>query len=141
MSIRRADSRRSARRSPAIDLDTTLKLRRSLDGRWRYAVQRRHERPGPDDGRPGARCPLSRCCSCWSWRGEPSLRPSLFTELPPAAGMAGGGIGNALLGTLLMVVIASLISVPLGILAAVFLARVRPGQPDRHGRAVLPPRC
>jgi phosphate transport system permease protein len=54
------------------------------------------------------------------------LGPALFTELPPAAGMEGGGIGNALLGTLVIVAIASLISVPFGILAAVFLSEFGP---------------
>ena len=41
--------------------------------------------------------------------------------------MTGGGIGNAILGTLLMVGIASLISVPSGILAAVYMAEFGPG--------------
>jgi phosphate transport system permease protein len=55
-------------------------------------------------------------------RGSQRLGLALFTELPPAAGMEGGGIGNALLGTLVIVAIATLLSVPVGILAAVFLA-------------------
>jgi phosphate transport system permease protein len=59
-------------------------------------------------------------------RGGKRLGVALFTELPPAAGMVGGGIGNALLGTLLIVAIAALISVPVGILAAVFLAEFGP---------------
>ncbi len=59
-------------------------------------------------------------------RGSQKLRPSLFWELPPAAGMPGGGIGNALVGTLLMVGIASLIAVPLGVLAAVFVGELAP---------------
>jgi phosphate transport system permease protein len=59
-------------------------------------------------------------------QGGQRLGTALFTELPPAAGMDGGGIGNALLGTLLMVAIASLLSVPFGILAAVFLAEFAP---------------
>jgi phosphate transport system permease protein len=58
--------------------------------------------------------------------GGRRLSLSLFTELPPAAGMVGGGIGNAVLGTLLMVGIAALISVPTGILAAVYLAEFGP---------------
>jgi phosphate transport system permease protein len=49
-----------------------------------------------------------------------------FIELPPAAGMSGGGIGNALLGTLIIVGIATAISVPVGILAAVFLTEIAP---------------
>jgi phosphate transport system permease protein len=62
------------------------------------------------------------------YRGGQRLSVSLFTELPPAAGMPPGvgGIGNALLGTLLMVGIATLIAVPFGILAAVFLAEFGP---------------
>ena len=51
----------------------------------------------------------------------------LFTDLPPAAGMRGGGIGNALVGTLVVVSIATLISVPLGVLGAVFIAEFGPG--------------
>jgi phosphate transport system permease protein len=54
--------------------------------------------------------------------GSRRLGVALFTELPPAAGMDGGGIGNALLGTVEVVAIAALISVPFGILAAVYLA-------------------
>jgi phosphate transport system permease protein len=59
-------------------------------------------------------------------RGGKRLGVSLFTELPPAAGMVGGGIGNAILGTLVVVGIATLISVPIGILAAVYLAEFGP---------------
>jgi phosphate transport system permease protein len=60
------------------------------------------------------------------WRGGERLSVALFTELPPAAGVVGGGIGNAILGTLLVVGIAALISVPVGILAAVYLAEFGP---------------
>jgi phosphate transport system permease protein len=56
------------------------------------------------------------------YRGSQRIGLELFTQLPPAAGMTGGGIGSALLGTLIVVVIAALISVPVGISAAVFLA-------------------
>ncbi|HEX5272421.1 MAG TPA: phosphate ABC transporter permease PstA [Gemmataceae bacterium] len=59
-------------------------------------------------------------------QGSERLGPALFTELPPAAGMGGGGVGNALLGTLVVVALAALISVPVGILAAVFLAEIDP---------------
>jgi phosphate transport system permease protein len=55
-------------------------------------------------------------------RGLPALSSELFTELPPGAGTLGGGIGNAILGTLVLVAVASGISLPIGLLAAVFLA-------------------
>ena len=53
--------------------------------------------------------------------GFPLLSANLFTQLPPAPGMDGGGFGNAILGTLVMVGISLAFSVPLGILAAIFV--------------------
>jgi phosphate transport system permease protein len=59
-------------------------------------------------------------------RGSERVSLALFTQLPPAAGMDGGGIGNALIGTLLIVTIATLLSVPVGILGAIYLAEFGP---------------
>ena len=53
----------------------------------------------------------------------------------------GGGFGNAIVGTLVMVGIASLISIPIGILAAVYLAELGPEQPPRPPRPASCPRC
>ena len=60
------------------------------------------------------------------WEGGARLAPELFTELPPAGFEEGGGFGNAILGTLVMVAIAAVISVPLGVLAAVYLSELSP---------------
>lgn len=49
-----------------------------------------------------------------------------LTALPPAGFDQGGGFGNAIVGTLVMVGIASAISIPLGILAAIFLGVLFP---------------
>jgi phosphate transport system permease protein len=49
-----------------------------------------------------------------------------LTELPPAAFETGGGFGNAIVGTVVMVLIATAISVPIGILSAVHLAILSP---------------
>ena len=73
-----------------------------------------------------ALAPLFSVLATLIYRGGQRLGPALFTELPPAAGMRGGGIGNAVLGTILMVGIASLISVPAGILGAVYTAEFGP---------------
>jgi phosphate transport system permease protein len=54
-------------------------------------------------------------------RGAGNFRWSMLWQLPPAAGMDGGGFGNALLGTLILVGIGTLASVPFGILTAIFL--------------------
>ena len=59
-------------------------------------------------------------------RGGGRLGLELFTELPPAGFEPGGGFGNAVVGTLVMVAIASLFSVPFGILGGVFLGVVAP---------------
>lgn len=59
-------------------------------------------------------------------RGGKRLSLSVFTQLPPAAFELGGGFGNAIAGTLVMVGIAALISVPFGVLGAIFLAEVGP---------------
>src|SRR5688572_4751004 len=48
-------------------------------------------------------------------KGLPLLSFSVFTELPPAAGVVGGGFGNAVVGTFLMVGIAVAIATPFGI--------------------------
>jgi phosphate transport system permease protein len=60
------------------------------------------------------------------WRGGAKLSWQLFIELPPTAFEEGGGCGNAILGTVVMVGIAALISVPFGVMAAMFLAEFGP---------------
>jgi phosphate transport system permease protein len=46
----------------------------------------------------------------------------LFTQLPPAPGLQGGGIANAIVGTLIVVALATLIAVPIGVMCAIWLA-------------------
>ena len=58
--------------------------------------------------------------------GLPLLTWSVFTELPPAAGMTGGGFGNAVVGTLLMVGIALALATPFGILSAIYINEYDP---------------
>jgi len=60
------------------------------------------------------------------YKGGKRLSLELFYSLPPTAFDPGGGFGNAILGTLFMVGIASLISVPFGVLTAIFLAELGP---------------
>lgn len=58
--------------------------------------------------------------------GGARLSLDLFTQLPPAGFEMGGGFGNAIVGTVVMVWLASLISIPVGIMAAVFLVEIAP---------------
>ena len=60
------------------------------------------------------------------WKGGRKLSVAAFTQLPPAPLEQGGGFGNAIAGTLIMVLLAALLSVPTGILSAVFLAAAPP---------------
>ncbi len=60
-------------------------------------------------------------------RGGGNFRWSMLWELPPSAGMEGGGFGNAIVGTLLLVSIGALVSVPFGILTAIYLTEYAQG--------------
>ena len=62
-------------------------------------------------------------------RGGQRLGLELFTQLPPAGLEPGGGFGNAIVGTLVMVVIAALISIPIGVFTAIYLSEI-----DPHGK-------
>jgi phosphate transport system permease protein len=55
-------------------------------------------------------------------KGAGSLSPAFFTRIPVPAGETGGGVANAIVGTLMIVGVASLIGVPLGVGAGVFCA-------------------
>ncbi len=74
----------------------------------------------------GATIPLFSVLYMLAMRGGHRLSLAIFTELPPVARDLGGGFGNAIVGSLIIVAIAAAISVPFGILAAVFLAEVGP---------------
>jgi phosphate transport system permease protein len=50
---------------------------------------------------------------------------SFLVSLPKPMGESGGGISNALVGSVILMVIASLISLPLGILAGIYLSEYR----------------
>ena len=53
--------------------------------------------------------------------GLPAISWSFFTELPPADPYSTGGISSALVGTLILMGLATLFSAPLGILVALFI--------------------
>ena len=55
-------------------------------------------------------------------KGLAALSPTLFTEITPPAGETGGGLANAILGSVLMVAVATMITTPIGILAWTYLA-------------------
>ncbi len=61
--------------------------------------------------------------------GARVLTPTFFLELPAPPGQAGGGVANGVVGTLLLVTIASCVGLPIGLGAGLYLAE--------HGRTRL----
>jgi phosphate transport system permease protein len=61
-------------------------------------------------------------------KGAPALTWEFFTSLPKPVGEPGGGMANALVGSLLMVAMGSLIGVPVGVLGGVFLSEYGKGK-------------
>jgi phosphate transport system permease protein len=61
------------------------------------------------------------------YKGGNRLGLDLFTQLPPPPGLDGGGFANAILGTIIVVSIATAIAVPIGVLAAVYLSEFSGG--------------
>jgi phosphate transport system permease protein len=55
-------------------------------------------------------------------KGLPGLTLGFLTGRPAPVGEAGGGVGNGIVGTLMMVGLASLLAVPVGVAAGLFLA-------------------
>jgi phosphate transport system permease protein len=56
------------------------------------------------------------------WHGGTSLSWDFFTKLPKPVGDAGGGMANAIVGTGKLLLLASAIGMPVGVLAAIYLA-------------------
>jgi phosphate transport system permease protein len=61
-------------------------------------------------------------------RGYPALTWTLFTNLPKPVGEAGGGIANALVGSITMVALASVVGIPAGIFAGAYLSEFGRGK-------------
>ena len=59
--------------------------------------------------------------------GFASFNLALFTQSTPAPGTEGGGLANAIVGSLMMIVVTTLISTPVGVFAGVYLAEFGDG--------------
>src|SRR5215472_365537 len=62
------------------------------------------------------------------YNGASSVDWNFFTQLPKATGEVGGGMANAIVGSLQIVGIASLIGIPIGFIAGVYLSEFE----DKH---------
>ncbi|MCG8511767.1 MAG: phosphate ABC transporter permease PstA, partial [Rhodospirillales bacterium] len=73
-----------------------------------------------------AMVPLFAVLGMLLYNGGSAFTIDMLWKLPPTMGTGGGGFGNAIIGTLAMVGIACLMSVPFGILAAVYIGEINP---------------
>jgi phosphate transport system permease protein len=55
-------------------------------------------------------------------QGASSVNWAFFTNLPAPVGQVGGGMGNAIVGTLELLLLASLVGVPVGVLGGIYLS-------------------
>jgi phosphate transport system permease protein len=58
-------------------------------------------------------------------QGLPALNWAFFTEMPRPVGEAGGGMGNAIVGTAILIGLAALVAVPIGITCGVYVTEFR----------------
>jgi phosphate transport system permease protein len=56
------------------------------------------------------------------WNGGKSLNLDFFTQLPKPVGETGGGIANAIVGSLKLLFLAAMMGLPIGLMAGVYLA-------------------
>jgi phosphate transport system permease protein len=63
------------------------------------------------------------------YKGASSLNLAFFTHIPAPVGEAGGGMANSIVGSGIVLLLASLMGVPIGIAAGVYLAEFGRGKP------------
>jgi phosphate transport system permease protein len=68
------------------------------------------------------------------YKGASSLNLDFFTKIPKSPGEAGGGMANAIVGSAVLLALASLLGIPIGIGAGVYLAEF--GRGTRLANAV-----
>ncbi len=56
------------------------------------------------------------------WNGGRALDWNFFTKLPSGPGESGGGMGNAIVGSFELIGIASVIGIPIGFIAGIYLS-------------------
>jgi phosphate transport system permease protein len=61
-------------------------------------------------------------------RGAPAFNLQFFTHLPTPPGIPGGGVANAAIGSIEIIAMASLLAVPIGIMAGIYLALLGKGR-------------
>ena len=61
------------------------------------------------------------------WKGAHALNLNFFMKLPAPVGESGGGVSNAIVGTLKLLGLATVIGVPIGLLGGIYLSEFAGG--------------
>ena len=69
--------------------------------------------------------PLLLILALLLWQGGSAVNLDFFTHLPKPVGEVGGGMANAIVGTLMLLTLAAIIGLPVGILGGLYLAESR----------------
>jgi phosphate transport system permease protein len=70
-------------------------------------------------------------------RGAGALDKDFFTKLPPTFGETGGGIANSIAGSIVIVLVATAMALPIGVLIAIYLNELAPPRVRRSIGLVL----
>lgn len=70
-------------------------------------------------------------------RGHSALTLDFFTKVPATFGESGGGIANSIAGTIVIVLCATVLSLPIGILIAIYTSELAPPEVRRFVGLVL----
>jgi phosphate transport system permease protein len=73
--------------------------------------------------------PLAAILFYLIYKGANSLNLAFFTKVPAPVGESGGGMANSIVGSGIILFVASLIGIPIGIAAGVYLAEFGRGKP------------
>jgi phosphate transport system permease protein len=67
-------------------------------------------------------CMLGWILAMLIWQGATALSPRIFTETMPGPGSEGGGLANAIVGSLVLTFLGIVVATPVGVLAGTYLA-------------------
>jgi len=59
---------------------------------------------------------------CLVWNGGSNVNLDFFTKLPTPVGETGGGMANAIVGSMKLLFLASLVGVPIGVIGGIYMA-------------------
>src|ERR1039458_3569085 len=65
-------------------------------------------------------------------QGFSSLSWDFFTKMPKPVGEAGGGMANAIVGTLILIGLASLVAIPVGLISGIYLSEYRKSRSEER---------